>query len=68
VRGDREIAIGNLIGSSIYNIAVVLGLTVMVAPNGMPVPHEVLVAAWYCWWLSRSLRSPYSCPAPASPG
>ncbi|HKE50020.1 MAG TPA: calcium/sodium antiporter [Actinomycetes bacterium] len=44
VRGDRDIAIGNLLGSSIYNIAVVLGLTVIVAPNGVPVPDEVLSA------------------------
>ena len=44
MRGDRDIAIGNLLGSSIYNIAVVLGLTVIVAPNGVPVPDEVLSA------------------------
>ncbi|MFE7225739.1 calcium/sodium antiporter [Nocardioides sp. NPDC057577] len=41
VRGDRDIAIGNLLGSSIYNIAAVLGLTVLVAPNGVPVSEEV---------------------------
>src|SRR5262245_61156926 len=45
MRGDRDIAIGNLLGSSIYNIALVLGLTVIVAPNGVPVPDEVLSAA-----------------------
>lgn len=44
VRGDRDIAIGNLLGSSIYNIAAVLGLTVLVAPNGVPVSGEVLNA------------------------
>jgi cation:H+ antiporter len=43
-RGDREIAIGNLLGSSIYNIVFVLGLTVLVAPRGVPVPDEVLAA------------------------
>jgi cation:H+ antiporter len=42
VRGDRDITIGNLIGSSIYNIALILGLTVLVAPHGVPVPDEVL--------------------------
>lgn len=41
VRGDRDIAIGNLLGSSIYNIAAVLGLTVLVAPHGVPVSEEV---------------------------
>jgi cation:H+ antiporter len=44
VRGDRDIAIGNLIGSSVYNIAAILGLTVVVAPHGIPVPDEVLAA------------------------
>ena len=44
VRGDRDIAIGNLLGSSIYNIVAVLGLTVLVAPNGVPVSGEVLNA------------------------
>jgi cation:H+ antiporter len=43
-RGEREIAIGNLLGSSIYNIVFVLGLTVLVAPRGVPVPDEVLAA------------------------
>jgi cation:H+ antiporter len=42
LRGDRDIAIGNLLGSSVYNIAVVLGLVVVVAPQGVPVPDEVL--------------------------
>jgi cation:H+ antiporter len=44
LRGERDIAIGNLLGSSIYNIAFVLGLTVIVAPGGVPVPAEVLSA------------------------
>jgi cation:H+ antiporter len=43
-RGDRDIALGNLLGSSIYNIVFVLGLTVSVAPAGVPVPDEVLAA------------------------
>jgi cation:H+ antiporter len=41
-RGDRDIAVGNLLGSSIYNIVFVLGVTVIVAPSGVPVPHDVL--------------------------
>jgi cation:H+ antiporter len=44
LRGDRDIPIGNLLGSSVYNIAVVLGLVVVVAPEGVPVPDEVLAA------------------------
>ncbi|ALJ21582.1 sodium:calcium antiporter [Microbacterium sp. No. 7] len=31
-RGDRDIAIGNLIGSSTYNLTLILGVTVLVAP------------------------------------
>ena len=31
-RGDRDIAIGNLIGSSTYNLTAILGITVLVAP------------------------------------
>ena len=42
LRGDRDIAIGNLIGSSIYNIGAILGLTILVAPHGLPVPADVL--------------------------
>jgi cation:H+ antiporter len=44
LRGDRDLAIGNLIGSSIYNICAILGVTVVVAPRGVAVPDEVLAA------------------------
>jgi cation:H+ antiporter len=44
LRGDRDLAIGNLIGSSIYNIGAVLALTILVAPHGIPVPDEVLAS------------------------
>ncbi|GAA0938213.1 calcium/sodium antiporter [Pseudonocardia zijingensis] len=43
VRGDRSIAIGNLLGSSVFNIALILGPTVLVAPGTVPVPEDVLV-------------------------
>lgn len=42
VRGDRDIALGNLLGSSVYNIAIILGITVLVAPGAVDVPSEVL--------------------------
>jgi cation:H+ antiporter len=42
VRGDRSIAVGNLIGSSVFNIALILGPTVLVAPGTVPVPGDVL--------------------------
>src|SRR5262245_11581164 len=44
MRGERDIAIGNLVGSSIYNICAILGITVVVAPHGVPVPDDVLAA------------------------
>ncbi|MCV7056055.1 calcium/sodium antiporter [Mycolicibacterium gilvum] len=35
LRGDRDIAIGNLIGSSIYNILLILGITCLVPAGGL---------------------------------
>ena len=37
VKGERDIAVGNVVGSNIFNILSVLGLTAMVAPSGVPV-------------------------------
>lgn len=42
VRGDRAIALGNLLGSSVFNIALILGPTVLIAPGAVPVPGDVL--------------------------
>jgi cation:H+ antiporter len=44
VRGERDIAIGNLLGSSVYNIALILGITILVAPSALEVPPEVVAA------------------------
>jgi cation:H+ antiporter len=35
VRGDRDIALGNLLGSGVYNIALVLGITCLAAPQAL---------------------------------
>jgi cation:H+ antiporter len=40
-RGEREIAIGNVVGSNIYNILAILGLTALIAP--IPVEARFLV-------------------------
>jgi cation:H+ antiporter len=37
VRGERDIAVGNVVGSNIFNILAVLGLSGLVAPSGLPV-------------------------------
>jgi len=42
VKDDRDVAIGNLIGSSIYNVLVILGLTCVVAADGIDVSREIL--------------------------
>lgn len=40
IRGHRDIAVGNVVGSNIFNILCVLGLTGVVAPRGVPVSPE----------------------------
>lgn len=42
IRGQRDIAVGNVVGSNLFNILVVLGLTAVVAPSGIPVPKSAL--------------------------
>jgi cation:H+ antiporter len=42
LRGERDIAVGNVVGSNIYNILAVLGLTAVVAPGGVTVPPAAL--------------------------
>ncbi len=36
-RGERDIAVGNIVGSNIFNIGVVLGVPAMIFPAGIPV-------------------------------
>jgi cation:H+ antiporter len=42
LRGDRDIAIGNLVGSSIYNIALILGVTCLVPAGGLALPSSLV--------------------------
>lgn len=42
IRRERDIAVGNAVGSSIYNILAVLGATAIVAPAGIGVAPSVL--------------------------
>ena len=41
-RGERDIAVGNAIGSNIFNILGVLGVTALVAGDGVRVPEPAL--------------------------
>ena len=42
VRGERDIAVGNVIGSNIFNIICVLGLSSIVAPAGINVSRAAI--------------------------
>ncbi len=42
VRGERDIAVGNAIGSNLFNLLAVLGLTALFAPGGIPVAPAVI--------------------------
>ncbi|QOY95426.1 calcium/sodium antiporter [Massilia sp. UMI-21] len=42
LRGQRDIAVGNVIGSNIFNILAVLGLTSAVSPAGIAVAPSIL--------------------------
>lgn len=43
LKGDRDVAIGNLLGSSIYNILVILGLTCLASTRTLMIERELLV-------------------------
>lgn len=42
LRGERDIAVGNAVGSNIFNILSVLGLSSVVSPAGINVPSSAL--------------------------
>lgn len=42
LRGEREIAVGNVVGSNVYNIACVLGLSGMIGQGGVSVSAAAL--------------------------
>ncbi len=42
VRGERDIAIGNVVGSNIFNLLGCLGVTGVVAHGGLPINAEIL--------------------------
>jgi cation:H+ antiporter len=42
IRGERDIAIGNVVGSNIYNILMIIGLSSLVAPGGLNVAPSLL--------------------------
>ncbi|MFT5366146.1 MAG: cation:H+ antiporter [Candidatus Latescibacterota bacterium] len=42
IRGERDLAIGNVVGSCTFNILAVLGISSLIAPNGISVSHTTL--------------------------
>jgi cation:H+ antiporter len=42
LRAERDIAIGNLLGSSIYNILLILGITCLVPAHGLALPAQLV--------------------------
>jgi cation:H+ antiporter len=42
MRGEREIALGNAVGSNIFNILAVLGIAGLLTPGGVPVSAQAL--------------------------
>jgi cation:H+ antiporter len=42
LRGERDIAVGNVVGSNLFNILVVVGVTALVAPGGLRVASAAI--------------------------
>lgn len=42
IRGERDIAVGNVVGSNIFNILGVLGISGMLAPSGISVSESIM--------------------------
>jgi len=42
IRGERDIAVGNVVGSNTFNLLGVVGLSSLVAPGNLPVPSSLL--------------------------
>lgn len=42
IRGERDMAVGNVVGSNLFNIMSVLGLSALLAPAGIPISDGAL--------------------------
>ena len=42
LKGERDIAVGNIVGSNLFNLLCVLGLTALVSPGAVPVATNAL--------------------------
>ena len=46
-RGQSDLAVGNVVGSNLFNLLLVLGTTATIAP----LPMEADVLSWDIWWV-----------------
>lgn len=57
LKGERDIAVGNVVGSNIYNLLAILGISGAIVPSGLSVNPSMLnfdylvmiAAAFVCW-------------------
>jgi len=42
IRGERDIAVGNVVGSNLFNLLCVIGLSAIVSPNGIGVSESAI--------------------------
>lgn len=42
LKGERDIAVGNVVGSNLFNLMCVLGFTGLLAPGGIPISTEAI--------------------------
>jgi len=42
LKGERDIAVGNVVGSNLFNILGVLGMASMIAPSGLPLTSQIV--------------------------
>lgn len=64
IKGERDIAVGNVIGSNIYNLLAILGLSSLASPAGLNIAPEILrfdivvmiFVTILCWPFFRSGR------------
>jgi cation:H+ antiporter len=47
IRGRDDVAIGNVIGSNLFNVLGILGINALISP--LPIAPEI--AAWDTWWM-----------------
>ncbi|TGO03018.1 sodium:calcium antiporter [Candidatus Thiomargarita nelsonii] len=43
LRGEQDLVVGNIIGSNLFNILLVLGVTSLITQGGLAVPHAAIV-------------------------